>query len=112
MSIFINNNWAQQYPNMLKSRVRPGIATYSDFLEGLDKTTLSLTILNYCTTNSHPHCNINLPEPLAIISLTIADDILYIAGYNTSDERSNKAYKIAADKVTSSVAQPPTSSQT
>ena len=49
---------------------------------------------------------------MSFISLTIADDLLYIAGYNKSYGRSNKAYKITADKITLSVAQPPTSSQT
>ena len=50
---------------------------------------------------------------MAYISLTIADDLLYIAGYTQSDKkRSNKAYQIAIDKITSSVAQPPTSGQT
>ena len=55
--------------------------------------------------------NINLPEPMVGISLTISDDLLYIAGYVTSHKWSNNAYKVAVDKIISSVAQPPTSSQ-
>ena len=56
--------------------------------------------------------NINLPEPMTRFSLTISDDLLYIAGYGSSLGRSNKAYKVEVDKITSSVAQQPTSSQT
>ena len=119
VSTFINNNWTQQYPNMLKSRVRPGVATYSDSVivagGARDINTFYDDIELLCYKQS-PHwiiTNMNLPEPMAFISLTIADDLLYIAGYTTSDGvRYNKAYKIAADKITSSVAQPPTSSQT
>ena len=32
VSTFINYNWIQQYPNMLKNRVKPGVATYSDYI--------------------------------------------------------------------------------
>jgi len=39
------------------------------------------------------------------------NNLLYIVGYGTSDNgRSNEAYQIAVDKITSSVTQPPTSS--
>ena len=66
--------------------------------------------MGYSTTNNHL---IYLPEPMAIISFTISDDLLYIAGYVTPDgKRSNEAYKISVDKITSSVAPSSTSSQT
>ena len=118
VSTFINNKWTQQYPNMLKSRVRPGVATYSDYvivaggIRDINTVYDDIELLYYKQSPHWIRTNINLPEPMYVISLTIADDLLYIAGYNISDERSNKAYKIAADKITSSVAQPPTSSQT
>ena len=118
VSTFINNKWTQQYPNMLKSRLRPGVATYSDYVivagGARDINTFydDIELLYYKQSPHWIRTNINLPKPMANISLTIADDLLYIAGYETSDGRSTKAYKIAADKITSSVAQPPTSSQT
>ena len=118
VSTFINNNWTQQYPNMLKNRIRPGVATYSDYvivaggIRDINTVYDDIELLYYKQSPHWIRTNINLPEPMAYISLTIADDLLYIAGYNTSRGRSNKAYKIAADKITSSVAQPPTSSQT
>ena len=118
VSTFINNKWTQQYPNMLKSRFRPGVATCSDYVNvagGMsDKNTCydDIELLYYKQSPHWIRTNINLPEPMALISLTIADDLLYIAGYQTSGGRSTKAYKIAADKITSSASQPPTSSQT
>ena len=119
VSTFINNKWTQKYPNMLKSRFRPGVATYSDYVivaGGARDINIFYDDIELLYYKQSPHwirTNITLPEPMAGISLTIADDLLYIAGYDTSDnKRSNKAYKIAADKITSSVAQPPTSSQT
>ena len=118
VSTFINNKWTQQYPNMLKSRLRPGVATYSDYVivtggaRDINTYYDDIELLYYKQSPHWIRTNINLPEPMALISLTIADDLLYIAGYTTSDGSSTKSYKIAADKITSSVAQPPTSSQT
>ena len=119
VSTFINNKWTQQYPKILKSRFRPGVATYSDYVivagGARDINTFydDIELLYYKQSPHWIRTNINLPEPMYFISLTIGDDLLYIAGYHTSDmKRSTKAYKIAADKITSSVAQPPTSSQT
>ena len=119
VSTFINDNWTQQFPHMLRRRAIPGVATYSDYVivaGGMsDMNTLNddIELLYYKRSPHWIKTNINLPEPMIFISLTIADDLLYIAGYGTPDKkRSNKAYKIAVDKITSSVAQPPTSSQT
>ena len=119
VSTLINNRWTQQYPNMTKDRLRPGVVSHSDYVivaGGMrDIYTLcdDIELLYY---KRPPHwiiTNINLPKPMAAISLTISDDLLYIAGYSTSDnKRSNDAYQVAVDKITSSVAQPATSSQT
>ena len=69
-------------------------------------------ILYYKQSPHWIETNINLPKPMSVISLTIADDLLYIAGYSKSCGRSNKAYKIAVDIITSSIAQLPTNNQT
>ena len=119
VSTFINNRWTQHYPNMTKDRFRPGVASHSDYVivaggtRDINIFCDDIELLYY----KHPlhwiSTNINLPEPMYHISFTIADDLLYIAGYKTSDnKRSNETYQIAVDKITSSVAQPPTSSQT
>ena len=118
VSTFINNSWTQHYPHMSKPRLRPGVATYSDYVivagGARDVNTYydDIELLYYKQSPHWIRTNINLPEPMAVISLTISDDLLYIAEYNTSHGRSNKGYKVAVDKITSSVAQPPTSSQT
>ena len=119
VSTFINNNWTQQFPHMLQKRFRPGVATYSDYVivaggyRDINTVNDDIELLYYKQLPHWIRTNINLPEPMANITLTTADDLLYIAGYNNSDnKRSTKAYKIAVDNITSSVAQPPTSSQT
>ena len=119
VSTFFNNNWRKKYPHMLKKRFRPGVATYSDYVivaggyRNINTACDDIELLYYKQSHHWIRTKSKLPEPMAVISLTIADDLLYIAGYVTSDKkRSNKAYKIAVDKITSSIAQPPTSSQT
>ena len=118
VSTFINNSWIQHYPHMSQPRFRPGVATYSDYVivagGRRDANTYNddIELLYYKQSPHWIRTNINLPEPMAVISLTISDDLLYIAGYDTLDVLSNKGYKVAVDKITSSVAQPSTSSQT
>ena len=119
VSTLINNRWTQHYPNMTKGRIRPGVATHSDYVivaGGIRDMNTSYDDIELLYYKHPPHwitTNINLPVPMNFISLTISDDLLYIAGYDISDNaRSNEAYQVAVDKITSSVAQPPTSSQT
>ena len=118
VSTFINNSWTQHYPNMSKPRFRPGVAIYSDYVivaggrRSINTCYDDIELLYYKQSPHWVRTNINLPEPMAVISLTISNDLLYIAGYVTSDGRSNKAYKISVDKITSSVAQSSASSQT
>ena len=118
VSTFINNSWTQHYPNMSKPRLRPDVATNSDCVivaggaRDFNIVNDDIELLYYKQSPHWIRTNINLPEPMAMISLTISDDLLYIAGYTISRGRSNKAYKISVDKITSSVAQSSTSSQT
>ena len=119
VSTFINNSWTQHYPHMSKPRFRPGVATYSDYVivaggaRDISTNYDDIELLYYKQSPHWIRSDINLPEPMYFISLTISDDLLYIAGYATSHgRRSNNAYKVAVDTITSSVAQPPTSSQT
>ena len=119
VSTLINNGWTQHYPNMTKGRVRPGVASHSDYVivagGARDDDTVhdDIELLYYKHPPHWIRTNIKLPTPMALISLTVSDDLLYIVGYDTSDdERSNEAYQVAVDKITSSVTQPPTSSQT
>ena len=119
VSTLINNRWTQHYPNMTKCRLRPGVASHSDYVivagGARDMNTFcdDIELLYYKHPPHWIRTNTNLPKPMCAVSLTISDDLLYIAGYDESDEvRSNKAHQVAVDKITSSVAQPPTSNQT
>ena len=118
VSTFLNNSWTQHYPHMSKPRARPGVATYSDYVivaggkKDINTDNDDIELLYYKQSPHWITTNVNLPEPMVLISLTISDDLLYIAGYETSHGLSTKAYKVEVDKITSSVAQPPTSSQT
>ena len=119
VSTFINNSWTQHYPNMSKSRLIPGVAIYSDYvivaggIRDIDTVNDDIELLYYKQSPHWIKSYVSLPEPMAIISLTISDDLLYIAGYVTPDgKRSNKAYKISVDKITSSVAPSSTNNQT
>ena len=119
VSTFINNSWTQHYPNMSKPRFTPGVATNSDHVivaggrRDINTWYDDIELLYYKQSPHWIKSYVSLPEPMAIISLTISDDLLYIAGYVTSDgKRSNKAYKVSVDKITSSVAPSSTSSQT
>ena len=110
VSTFVNDSWTQQYPNMLKNRFRPGVATYLDYvivaggMEDINTVNDDIELLHYKESPHWIRTNISLPEPMALISLTIADDLLYIAGYDTPDDkRSTKAYTVAADKIILSV---------
>ena len=119
VSTLINNRWTQHYPNMTKDRVRPGVTNHSDYIivaggmRDINTVYDDIELLYYKHPPHWIRTNINLPKPMCAISLTISDDLLYIAGYKTSDGKwCNEAYQVAVDKITSSVAQPPTSSQT
>ena len=105
VSTFINNDWTQQFPHMLQKRARSGVATYSDYVivaggaRDINTFNDDIELLYYKRSPHWIRTNINLPKPMATISLTIADDLLYIAGYGTPDGWSNKAYKMAVDKI-------------
>ena len=121
VSTFINNSWAQHYPHMSAPRLRPGVASYSDYVivaggvRNFNTDTINddIELLYYKQSPHWIRTNIKLPEPMAAISFIISNNLLYIVGYDTSDDEwSNKAYKIEVNKITSSIKQPPTSSQT
>ena len=42
-----------------------------------------------------------LPEPMWVPSLTNSNDLLYIIGYNSATHRTNRAYQVPVDTITS-----------
>ena len=117
VSTFINNRWTVHYPHMSTPRWAPGVASYSDYIivaggrRDINIINDDIELLYYKQSPHWIRTNINLPVPMCNISLTVSNSLLYIVGYTASSGRSNKAYQIAVDKITSSVTQPPTNGQ-
>ena len=111
MTTYNNNNWKNIYPNMIKTRNKPGAVTHLDYVivagGVLDDNTFSddIEVLNYKQSSHWIIARMKLPEPMWALSLTISDDLLYIVGYNRATDRTNAAHKVPVDIITSSAAQ-------
>ena len=113
VTTYNNNSWKNIYPNMVKPRVKPGVVTHLDYVivagGALDDDILSddIEVLNYKQSSHWVIARMKLPEPMALPSLTISDDLLYIVGYNRANgNRTNAAHQVpAVDMITSSAAQ-------
>ena len=106
-----NNSWYNSYPSMIKARVKPGVVTHLDYVivtgGALDDKTISddIEVLNYKQSSHWVIARMKLPEPMWDPSLTISDDLLYIVGYSIATDRTNAAYQVPVDTITSSAAQ-------
>ena len=65
--------------------------TFSDDIE----------LLNYKQSSHWVIATMKLPEPMAVPSLTISDNLLYIVGYTRATVRTSAAYKLSIDIITS-----------
>ena len=107
VTTYNNNNWSNEYPNLLKARFRPGVLTHLDYVivagGGFDINTYSddIELLNYKQSSHWVIAKMKLPEAMWHPSLTISNDILYIVGYATATDRTNAAYAVSVDMVTS-----------
>ena len=85
--------------------------THSDYVivarGSLDDNTFSddIELLNYKQPSHWVIARMKLPEAMWIPSLTIADDTLYIVGYDRATGRINAAYEVSVNMVTSTSAQ-------
>ena len=106
-----NNSWDNSYPSMIKARNKPGVVTHLDYVivagGVLDDKTISddIEVLNYKQSSHWVIARMKLPEPMRSPSLTISDDLLYIVGYTRATGRTNAAYQLPVDTITSSAAQ-------
>ena len=106
-----NNSWYNSYPSMIKARNKPGVVTHLDYVivagGTLDDKTISddIEVLNYKQSSHWVIARMKLPEPMWVPSLTISDDLLYIVGYSIATGRTNAAYQVPVDTITSSAAQ-------
>ena len=111
VTTYNNNSWSKTYPNTIKTRLRPGAVTHLDYVivAGgiLDVDTFSddIEVLNYKQSSHWVIARMKLPEPMRNPSLTISDDLLYIVGYSIATGRTNAAYQLPVDIITSSAAQ-------
>ena len=113
-----NKSWSNEYPNLLKARIKPGVLTHLDYVivAGgiLDDKTYSddIELLNHKQSSHWVIAKMKLPEAMWLPSLTISDDTLYIVGYGRANgNRTSAAYEVSVDMVISSAVQL-TSSQT
>ena len=111
VTTYNNNSWSNEYPNLLKARNGPGVLTHLDYVivagGTLDDKTLSddIKLLNYNQSSHWMIARMKLPEAMRLPSLTISNDTLYIVGCGRATSRSNAAYAMSVDIVTSSAAQ-------
>lgn len=106
-----SNTWINVYPNMMHSRCKPGVITYSDYVlviggeSGDTHIRDDIEILNWKQPTQWMMANLHLPEPMWAISMTVSDGELYILGYSGAHWRYSTAYQIPVDPIISSVSQ-------
>ena len=112
VTTYNNNSWRNEYPNLLNTRLFPGVLTHLDYVivagGVLDDNTFSddIELLNYKQSSHWVIARMKLPVAMWLPSLTIYDDKLYIVGYEKPNgTRSSAAHKVSVDMVTSSAAQ-------
>ena len=107
VTTYNNNRWSSYYPNLIKSRNKPAVVTHLDYVivAGgiLDDDTYSndIELLNYKQSSHWVITQMKLPEPMRRPSLIISNDLLYIVGYNRATGRTNLAYQVPVDTITS-----------
>ena len=108
VTTFIDDGWTDVFPDMQNPRVKPGVVTHLNNVIVAGGAVFSVMILKSLTawTEKPFHwvtARVKLPERMWFISLTISEGLLYIVGYNRSNDRSTAAYQISVDVITSSV---------
>ena len=115
VSTLINNSWTDHYPNLLKARCKPGVASHSEYVivagggEG-ERGSDDIEILNTKTPSQWMMTSILLPEPMWSFSFTISDNNILIVGY-TTDVRLATSYQLPVNVITSSCTPAPITDQ-
>ena len=111
VTTYNNNSWSNEYPNLLKARIKPGVLTHLDYVivagGALDINTIydDIQLLNYKLSSHWVIARMKLPEAMWHPSLTISNDTLYIVGYSTATDRTSEVHEVSVDMVISSAAQ-------
>ena len=107
VTTYNNNRWSSYYPNLIKARNKPAAVTHLDYVivagGSLDNDTYSndIELLNYKQSSHWVIARMKLPEPMEGPSLTISNNLLYIVGYDTATHRTDAAYQVPVDTITS-----------
>ena len=100
------SSWVSIYPDMLKARVKPGVAEYLNHMIvaggciGKNCITNDIEILD-CEQKPllWKRCAVELPVGMWSINLTVWEDYMYIVGYSSSKHTSGNTYKISVGAV-------------
>ena len=107
VTTYNNNSWNNFYPNMIKARNKLGAVIHSDHVIVVGGVIADATysddieLLNYKQSSHWVIARMKLPRPMGLSSLTISDNLLYIVGYSVATARTNAAYKLSIDIITS-----------
>ena len=108
VTTYINNNWTDHFPNLLRARSKPGVVSHSEYVivagGGRDTDTINddIEILNTTQPSHWMMSSVLLPEPMWSIFPTISDNKIIIVGYSKSTSRTNGVYQLPVDIITSS----------
>ena len=93
----ISQTWISYYPDLLSVRGKPGVVTHMEHIivaggvtgDDMPVPQDDIEVLNWIENSHWRRVAINLPEPMDIFTPIIANDHLFIVGY---DGVENKAY--------------------
>ena len=100
------NSWVPIYPDMLKARLKPGVAECHNHM-----IVAGGCIGKCCLTNDieildceqkpllWKRCAVQLPVKMWSINLAVCEDYVYIVGYSSTERTSGNAYRIPAGAV-------------
>ena len=105
------NSWYSCYPDMLHSRLKPGVITSDDRVivmggkSGPDTYLDSIEVMNYRQQLQWKEVSVHLPVPMFAIKPTISGDYIIIVGYS-SDHRYSTVCQTTTQEVILSLDQP------
>ena len=107
VSTYINNGWTDHFPNLLKTRSKPGVVSHSEYVivagGAKDKDTINndIEVLNTTQPYQWMMTSVLLPEPMMEIFPTISDNMILIVGCSSDFMFANtKGYQLLVDKIT------------
>ena len=98
----ITNNWVFMYPDMHKSRLRPGAIAYQDhMIVGGGHISLNNDVADDIEILDCMHwpflwkiCPVRLPKQMWAINFAVCEGYVFIVGYNHADSTSKNAYSM------------------